>query len=112
MHAIMKLRFARIVKFNSNPLPHTHICSFAVPPNITEISGTQTVREGGNITLICLADGKPMPNITWKRLSDNSVVSMTLTDIKRKDGGEYKCTADNGIGSPAIGDAWIVVQCE
>jgi len=80
------------------------------PPNITEISGTQTVMEGGNITLECQADGKPMPNITWKRLSDNSVVSMALTDIKRKDAGKYKCTADNGIGSPAIGDAWIVVH--
>ncbi|XP_074634729.1 neurotrimin-like isoform X3 [Acropora palmata] len=80
------------------------------PPNITEISGNQTVTEGGNITLKCLAEGKPTPNITWARLSDNSIVNMTLTGIRRQDAQQYKCTADNGIGSPAIGDVWIVVQ--
>ncbi|XP_067054192.1 protein CEPU-1-like isoform X2 [Acropora muricata] len=80
------------------------------PPNITELSGNQTVTEGGNITLKCLAEGKPTPNITWARLSDNSVVNMTLTGIRRQDAQQYKCTADNGIGSPAIGDVWIVVQ--
>ncbi|XP_015777420.1 PREDICTED: protein CEPU-1-like isoform X2 [Acropora digitifera] len=80
------------------------------PPNITELSGNQTVTEGGNITLKCLAEGKPTPNITWARLSDNSVVNMTLTGIRRQDAQQYKCTADNGIGSPAIGDVWIAVQ--
>ena len=88
------------------------LCSFAVPSNITEISGYQTVIEGGNVTLQCLADGKPTPNITWTRLSDNRIVNMPLTDITRQDAGKYRCTADNGIGSPAIGDVWIVVQCE
>ena len=108
----MKLSFACIARFSSNSLPHTHLCSFAVPPNITEISGNQTVTEGGNVTLKCLAEGKPTPNITWARLLDNSVVNMTLTGIRRQNAQQYKCTADNGIGSPAIGDVWIVVQCE
>ena len=84
----------------------------AVPPNITEISGNQIVTEGGNVTLKCLADGKPTPNITWMGLSDNRVVNRTLTDIRKQDAGRYKCTADNGIGNPAIGDVRIVVQCE
>ncbi|XP_044171380.1 limbic system-associated membrane protein-like [Acropora millepora] len=81
-----------------------------VPPNITEISENQTVIEGGNVTLKCVADGKPTPNITWTIFSDNSVVNMTLTDIRRQDAGKYNCTADNGIGSAAFGDVWIVVQ--
>ncbi|XP_015749570.1 PREDICTED: protein CEPU-1-like [Acropora digitifera] len=51
-----------------------------------------------------------MPNITWTRLSDNSVVIMPLTDIRRQDAGKYRCTADNGIVSPANKDVWIVVQ--
>ena len=92
--------------------PCTHSCYFAVPPTITEISGSQTVTEGSNVTLKCLADGKPMPNITWSRLFDNRVVSMTLTDIRRQDAGRYRCIVDNGIGSPAAGDVLIVVQCE
>ena len=84
----------------------------AVQPIITEILGNQTVTEGGNATLKCLADGKPTPNITWTRLSDNSVVTMPLTDIRRQDAGKYRCTADNGIASPATKDVWIAVQCE
>ncbi|XP_067029803.1 protein CEPU-1-like isoform X1 [Acropora muricata] len=79
-------------------------------PSITEMSGNQTVTEGGNVTLKCLAYGKPTPNVTWTRISDNRIVSMPLTDITRQEAGKYKCIANNGIGSPAIGDLWIVVQ--
>ena len=85
---------------------------FAVRPTITNSSRNQTVIERGNVTLKCLADGKPTPNITWTRLSDNRVVIMPLTDIKRQDAGKFRCTADNGIESPAVGDLWIVGQCE
>ena len=92
--------------------PGTHSCCFAVPPTIVEISGSQTVTEGGNARLECRADGKPIPNITWSRLFDNSVVMMPLTDIRRHDAGMYRCTVDNGIGSPATGDVLVVVQCE
>lgn len=88
------------------------IYSFAVPPNITEISRYQTVTEGKNVTLKCLSDGKPTPNIVWTRESDKRLVNMPLTGITRQDAGKYKCTADNGIGSPAAGDVRIVVQCE
>ena len=63
-------------------------------------------------SLKCLADGKPAPHITLTKLSDNSVILMPLTGIRRKDAGKYRCTADNGIESPATGDLWIVVQCE
>ena len=89
-----------------------HLCCFAVPPIINEISGNQTVTEKGNVTLKCLADGKPTPNITWTRLSDNRVVDIKLTEIGRQDAGKYRCNAKNGIGGSAIGDVWIVVQCE
>ena len=62
-------------------MPQSHLCSFTVLPSITEMSGNQTVTEGGNVTLKCLAYGKPTPNVTWTRISDNRIVSMPLTDI-------------------------------
>lgn len=79
---------------------------------ITGTSKNQTVTEGGNATLKCLAEGKPTPNITWRRLSDKTVVTMPLTDIRRQDAGKYRCTAYNGIGSPTEEDVFIDVQCE
>ena len=79
---------------------------------IIEISGNKTVIEGRNVTLKCLAYGKPTPNITWTTLSDNSVVIMPLDDRSRQDAGKYRCTADNRNTSPATGDFWIAVQCE
>eukprot|EP00063_Salmo_salar_P017839 XP_013992674.1 PREDICTED: opioid-binding protein/cell adhesion molecule homolog [Salmo salar] len=40
-----------------------------VPAKITNISTDITVNEGSNITLMCLAIGRPEPNIIWKHRS-------------------------------------------
>lgn len=64
------------------------------------------------MTLECVAEGKPTPNIAWVRLSDNRDVVMPLTNISRWDAGMYRCTAHNGVGSPATGNVLLVVQCE
>lgn len=68
--------------------------------------------EGGNVTLNCSSDGKPKPTITWTRISDNRVVTMPLVNIKRDDKKEYRCTAENGVGTPATRDVSIDVQCK
>ena len=82
-----------------------------VPPDITHISGNQRINDGNEVRLNCSADGKPKPNITWTRVSDNSVVTFPLT-ISKLDSGLYRCTADNGIGNPATADVFIAVQCK
>lgn len=49
-----------------------HICVFSfplVPPKIINFSNNLVVNEGSNITLMCLANGKPEPAISWKLLS-------------------------------------------
>ncbi|XP_068686503.1 peroxidasin-like isoform X2 [Montipora foliosa] len=79
-------------------------------PNIIEISANQTVTEGDDVVLDCKADGNPTPNITWTRRSDNVAVAMPMTSIRRQDAGGYRCTADNGVGSPATGDVFIIVH--
>jgi len=72
-----------------------------VPPKITYLSADRTVIEGNEVDLKCRADGYPKPSITWTRLSDNSVVTFPLTITGKQDEGAYRCTADNGVGSPA-----------
>jgi len=59
---------------------------------------------------MCRADGNPAPNITWTRLSDNSVVPLPLTITGKQDEGSYRCTADNGDDNPASKDVFITVQ--
>ncbi|XP_049585296.1 neural cell adhesion molecule 1 isoform X2 [Syngnathus scovelli] len=61
-----------------------------------------------NVTLLCLVDGQPKPNITWNLPasfepgghhqfnSDSS--QLTIRSIVREDHGEYICTASNKIG--------------
>ncbi|XP_067053552.1 uncharacterized protein [Acropora muricata] len=80
-----------------------------VQSQITNVSG-ETVSEGGNVTLKCLPEGNPLPSFTWTRLSDNSVVTMPLTNVRRQDAGEYRCIAVNGVGKPASKDAMLVVE--
>ena len=60
----------------------------------------------------CLPEGNPPPSFTWTRLSDNSVVTMPLINVRRQDEGEYRCIADNGVGKPANETVRLIVQCE
>lgn len=40
-----------------------------VPANIYKVSEDITVNEGSNVTLSCLASGRPDPVITWRLLN-------------------------------------------
>ena len=60
------------------------------------------------MTLKCIAEGKTKPNITWTRLSDNSVATMPLTNISRHDATDYRGKANNGVGTAAKRDVSIV----
>ncbi|XP_074634758.1 igLON family member 5-like isoform X1 [Acropora palmata] len=81
-----------------------------VQTQITNVTG-KTVTEGGNVTLKCLAEGNPTPTVMWTRLSDNSVVTMPLTNIRRQNASVgYRCTANNGVKSPATRDVFLDVQ--
>ncbi|KAH0512805.1 Limbic system-associated membrane protein [Microtus ochrogaster] len=39
------------------------------PPKISNISSDVTVNEGSNVTLVCMANGRPEPVITWRHLT-------------------------------------------
>ena len=86
-------------------------CWFSVdPPNITYMSGNQTVNQTDFVTLNCSADGNPAPRITWTRVSDNSAVTFPLTITGKGNEGAYTCTAGNGLKDSFSKDTFIIVQ--
>nr|XP_058945534.1 hemicentin-1-like isoform X2 [Pocillopora verrucosa] len=76
------------------------------PPELN-VSGDVVVIEGGpSVTLVCTADGEPIPNITWTRLraneTDSGVVAtgnQFVLENNRNNSGTYRCTAYNAIGT-------------
>ncbi|KAF4081993.1 hypothetical protein AMELA_G00146640 [Ameiurus melas] len=75
-----------------------------VPPKIVSFSNSLVVNEGSNVTLMCLANGKPEPAISWKMLSlaanedmDSEDEYFEIPSISRHKAGVYECTAANDI---------------
>lgn len=64
------------------------------------------------MSLICLAEGNPVPRITWTKVVDNSRVNFPLTISGSQDEGLYRCTAENGVGSLVTKDANMTVNCK
>ena len=81
-------------------------------PEILSISDDQTLNKDDSVSLNCTADGYPTPNITWTKVSDKSAVSFPLTITGKQNEGLYRCTADNGIGSPVTKEVFITVHRE
>ena len=88
----------------------------SVPPRMTSYSDNQTVNEGSNLRLFCNATGRPAPNITWIRVSDDEVLfagnPWYIVNINRTYSGTYRCVADNRVPSPVNSTISINVLCE
>ncbi|KAL7847586.1 hypothetical protein AOLI_G00223040 [Acnodon oligacanthus] len=76
-----------------------------VPPKIVNFSKDLVVNEGANVTLMCLASGKPEPAISWKMLSPSGDglgsedEYLEIPSITRQRAGEYECSAVNDIAT-------------
>ena len=86
-------------------------------PSIRLLVNNTTIGEGNTITITCEALGYPPPTVVWSRtnrtLSDRVSMSeysdltrdsrvsvnLTITNASREDTGEYRCFANNSIGS-------------
>ena len=93
---------------------------FPTPPQ------SQPIREGSNVTLTCNATGNPEPTtFSWTiggsavNTSVNPRISLsannkelTITNVSRKDSGEYKCEATNSVGTTSSEVATLDVQCK
>ena len=75
------------------------------------------------MTLSCNATGNPVPVISWTKygspISNNSRVSslqdnkqLTITNVDRKDSGQYRCVASNSLGNDTSSAATVNVQCK
>ncbi|XP_069185985.1 cell adhesion molecule Dscam1 isoform X2 [Procambarus clarkii] len=83
---------------------------------------------GADLLLPCTAHGSPTPTITWRRaqgavprqyrpvstLGDNVRVernsSLTVRGIRRNQGGEFLCSASNGVGSDLSKSVTVTVK--
>ncbi|CAI5781185.1 sialic acid-binding Ig-like lectin 5 [Podarcis lilfordi] len=75
-------------------------------PDISAQEEKLVVREGDTVSLLCEAQGKPIPSVTWlknnKPLNNNmqgSKDTLRLSNIKSEDAGMYQCQAENPHGS-------------
>ncbi|EGW07567.1 Neural cell adhesion molecule 2, partial [Cricetulus griseus] len=88
-----------------------------VQPHILQLKN-ETTSENGHVTLICEAEGEPVPEITWKRAVDGTTFSegdkspdgrievkgqrghssLHIRDVKLSDSGRYDCEAASRIG--------------
>uniref|UniRef100_A0A673XVK6 Immunoglobulin superfamily member 9B n=1 Tax=Salmo trutta TaxID=8032 RepID=A0A673XVK6_SALTR len=65
------------------------------PPNFTDTPPLYVeAKEGGSITLSCVASGNPKPSINWLREGEPvSAGSLTVLLVSREDRGAYTCRA-------------------
>ena len=89
-------------------------------PTAEVIPQYNTVNEGGNITLTCSVSGDPLPAVHWTKVGSSEVLSnttsLTLVNVSRPGTPDnmiqYRCTASNGVGTPATDIARVTVYCE
>ena len=90
------------------------------PPEFNSFSSDVVVVEGDpSVTLECIADGEPTPNITWTKVYTNGNDSGVLgtgnqfvLETNRNNSGTYRCTAYNGIGTAPNRTVKVEVNCK
>ncbi|XP_035696475.1 hemicentin-1-like isoform X1 [Branchiostoma floridae] len=92
------------------------------PASVTRMTESFTAYYGEHVTLQCIAEGIPIPNITWAKdgvqlKSRSSTLArnlrqstLTIGDVRSNNSGSYKCTAVNSIGAPDTKASFITTQ--
>ncbi|KAM8853941.1 limbic system-associated membrane protein isoform 1-T1 [Synchiropus picturatus] len=86
-----------------------------VPAVIYKMSEDMVVNEGSNVTLSCLASGRPDPIITWRLLNPSAEPLdgeeyLDIIGIMRNQAGRYECKASNDVFIPDVKYVNVVVN--
>uniref|UniRef100_A0A8C6TL54 Limbic system associated membrane protein n=1 Tax=Neogobius melanostomus TaxID=47308 RepID=A0A8C6TL54_9GOBI len=86
-----------------------------VPASIYKVSEDVIVNEGSNVTLSCLASGRPDPIITWRLLNPSGEAAgweefLDIIGIMRNQAGRYECKASNDVATPDVKYVNVVVN--
>ncbi|XP_043941743.1 neuronal growth regulator 1 isoform X2 [Protopterus annectens] len=103
------------VQTQNNPRAVQMHLTVQVPPKIYDISTNMGVNEGNNVTLMCLASGKPDPSITWRHISPSGKSFengeyLEIFGITRDQAGEYECSAGNDVSFADVKKVRITVN--
>ncbi|KAJ7417014.1 Protein CEPU-1 [Willisornis vidua] len=75
-----------------------------VSPKIIDISPDISINEGGNVSLSCIATGRPDPTITWRHISPKGLVSLhcllSLLEMLCEPATQVVCQKRNGGTCP------------
>ncbi|ETN83967.1 hypothetical protein NECAME_07120, partial [Necator americanus] len=83
------------------------------PPEFVELLRSCTVNEKQQAVLKCKVKGEPRPKIKWTKegkevemltrirteYKDDGTLTMTIDEVTQQDAGEYRCYAENELGS-------------
>lgn len=89
-----------------------------IPPALVEMFGSQVVKRGDAVSLLCRARGSPAPELTWAIDGDFLYPShrlkiaaergsleveslLNISEARNEDSGEYSCLARNDIATEA-----------
>ena len=94
--------------------------SLTDPLEFNSVSSDVVAVEGDpNITLECITDGEPTPNVTWNKVhahgSESGVLgtgNQFVLETNRNNSGTYRCTAYNGIGTALNRTVKVEVNCK
>ena len=75
--------------------------------------------EGTKVDVTCNATGKPTPTVTWFREGSSKVyttgegsAALSFSSVSRRDAGQYRCKANNTVGTRETGALSLVVHCK
>ena len=99
-----------------------HSVIVQVPPSILPVptEGLVTAKQGESVSLRCNATGVPLPTIAWHKSvgtppgahSSCEGTCYTIPYVDLRAGGDYICSAVNGVGQPSHATITLHVLCK